>query len=186
MINYPQHARNEQLTTDPRYPIGRFESLGRPLDARERDTRIGAVEAHPARVRSLVGTLDDQRLDRPYREGGWTLRQLTHHLADSHANASIRFRLALTEDRPTIRPYNQDAWAELPDARRGPVEPSLRLLEGLHDRWGRLLRTMEDSDFERLLHHPEIGDVSLDFMLELYAWHCAHHEAHLAAGSTVP
>jgi hypothetical protein len=174
------------LTTDTRYPIGRLEPLRRPLDAQERDVRIDAIEAHPARVRSLVGTLDGRALDRPYRAGGWTFRQLTHHLADSHANASIRFRLALTEVRPTIRPYDQDAWAELPDARQGPVEPSLLLLEGIHDRWCQLLRTMEDRDFERLLRHPEIGDVSLDFMLELYAWHCAHHEAHLAAGSAVP
>lgn len=171
--------------TDPRFPIGRFEPLGRPLEAEERHARIAAIEAHPARVRSLVGTLDDPALDRPYRDGGWTVRQLTHHLADSHANASNRFRLALTEERPTIRPYDQEAWANLPDAKSGPVEPSLRLLEGLHERWGRLMRTMEDGDFERLLHHPEMGDVSLGFMLELYAWHCGHHEAHLA-GSVVP
>jgi hypothetical protein len=168
--------------TDPRYPIGAFEPLARPLTEEEREARIATIEGHPARVRGLVAQLDDERLNVPYRAGGWTLRQLTHHLADSHANACIRVRLALTEDRPTIRPYDQDAWAKLPDARSAPVEGSLRALEGLHERWTTLLRSMSEDDFGRLLHHAEIGDVSLDFMLQLYAWHCAHHEAHLAGG----
>ena len=165
---------------DPRYPVGPFEGLACPLTTGERADRMDVLEAHPARVRSLVVDLSGAQLDAPYREGGWTLRQLTHHLADSHLNAYCRFRLALTEDHPTIRPYDQDAWARLVDAREAPVEGSLELLESLHGRWVLLLRSMEPGDFARTLRHPEIGDVTLDYMLDSYAWHCAHHEAHLS------
>ncbi|MEX2466868.1 MAG: putative metal-dependent hydrolase [Gemmatimonadota bacterium] len=171
--------------TDPRYPIGAFEPVGRPLSEQERNTRIDTIAMHPERVRERVEGLDDDRLDTPYRSGGWTLRQLTHHLADSHMNAYIRFRLALTEEQPTIQPYDQDGWARLTDAERAPVEPSLRILDGLHERWATLLRALDHDDFQKLMRHPEIGDVSLDFMLDLYAWHCAHHEAHLGTGSMV-
>ena len=164
---------------DRRYPIGRFEPMGRGLTNEERRQRIGALAAHPGHVRTVVQDLSDAQLDTAYREGGWTLRQLTHHLADSHLNAYCRFRLALTEEHPTIRPYDQDAWAELADAKSGSVGHSLMLLEGLHARWVQLLDAMRAEDFARSLRHPEIGDVDLDFMLELYAWHCAHHEAHL-------
>ncbi len=165
---------------DPRYPVGPFESLMRPLTEDERAARVDVLARHPDRVRSLVADLSDTRLDTPYREGGWTMRQLTHHLADSHLNAYTRFRLALTEDHPTIRPYDQDGWAGLADAREAPVQVSLVLLEALHVRWVLLLRSMRAEDFARPLRHPEIGDVTLDYMLESYAWHCAHHEAHLA------
>jgi hypothetical protein len=168
--------------TDPRYPVGPFAPGSYPLSQADRARRIETIARHPERVRALVAGLEDHRLDTPYREGGWTLRQLTHHLADSHLNAYTRFRLALTEDHPTIRPYDQDAWARLPDARGEAVELSLRLLEGLHARWVALLLGMRAEDFERSLRHPEIGDVSLDFMLDLYAWHCEHHEAHLRVG----
>jgi len=167
---------------DPRYPVGAFAPIPRALTDREREDRIATIEGHAGRVRAAVSGLDDAALDAPYRSGGWTLRQLVHHLADSHANASIRFRLALTEDRPTIRPYDQEAWAELEDGRRAPVASSLRLLEGLHERWTMLLRSMSEKEFARLLHHPDIGEISLDFMLQLYAWHCLHHEAHLERG----
>jgi len=170
--------------TDPRYPIGAFTPLARPLTEHERAERIATIEGHPARLRAIVSALTDPELDAPYRSGGWTRRQLVHHLADSHANAWIRFRLALTEDRPTIRPYDQDAWAELADSRSAPVESSLRLLEALHERWTTLLRAMSEEDFARLLRHPEIGELSLDFMLQLYAWHGLHHEAHLAGVAT--
>lgn len=166
--------------SDPRFPIGVFASVGRPLTGVEREGRIGILEAHPRRVRATVEGLEDGRLDAPYRQGGWTVRQLTHHLADSHLNAYVRFRLALTEDHPTIRPYDQDAWADLPDARTAPVGPSLQLLEAIHSRWSILLRAMISDDFERTLRHPEIGDVTLDYMLEQYAWHAEHHEAHLS------
>lgn len=165
--------------SDPRYPIGTFTSLRRPLSRAEREARIEVLAAHPRRVREAVEGLQDGRLDAPYREGGWTVRQLTHHLADSHLNAYVRFRLALTEDHPTIRPYDQDAWAHLSDARAAPVAPSLQLLEAIHTRWVMLLRAMAPDDFERTLRHPEIGDVTLDYMLEQYAWHSEHHEAHL-------
>lgn len=167
--------------SDPRYPIGAFASVGRPLTDVERGERIEILEAHPRRVRETVEGLEDGRLDTPYRRGGWTVRQLTHHLADSHLNAYVRFRLALTEDHPSIRPYDQDAWAHLPDARTAPVWPSLQLLEAIHTRWVMLLRAMTSDDFERALRHPEIGDVTLDYMLEQYAWHAEHHEAHLSA-----
>lgn len=166
--------------SDPRYPIGAFASVGRPLTHVEREERIGVIEIHPRRVRDTVEGLRNGRLEAPYRRGGWTVRQLIHHLADSHLNAYVRFRLALTEDHPTIRPYDQDAWAQLPDARTAPVGSSLQLLEGIHARWVILLRGMTPDDFERTLRHPEIGDVTLDYMLELYAWHAEHHEAHLS------
>lgn len=168
------------MAPDPRYPVGPFERPGRPLDAGERVERVAVLEGHPRRVRSHVADLDDAQLDTPYRDGGWTVRQLTHHLADSHLNAYCRFRLALTEDHPTIRPYDQDGWAGLADATEAPVELSLQLLESLHARWVLLLRSMSAEDFGRALRHPEIGDVTLDYMLASYAWHCAHHEAHLA------
>jgi hypothetical protein len=165
---------------DPRYPIGPFTSAGRSLSQAEREACIEVLAGHPARVRESVEGLPDGRLDVPYRDGGWTLRQLTHHLADSHLNAYVRFRLALTEDHPTIRPYDQDAWARLSDARAAPVAPSLQLLEAIHARWVMLLHAMTPEDFERTLRHPEIGDVTLDYMLEQYAWHAEHHEAHLS------
>jgi uncharacterized damage-inducible protein DinB len=166
---------------DPRYPIGRFVARDRTSTAEERETAARVLEGHPARVRAIVADLPDDRLDASYRDGGWSVRQLVHHLADSHLNAYTRFRLALTEEHPTIRPYDQDRWAELPDARSAPVEESLALLEGLHGRWVRLLRALGPEDFRRPLRHPEIGDVTLDFLLEMYAWHARHHEAHLAA-----
>ena len=180
MISYPQTSRHTQCMADPRYPVGAFTPVPRALTEREREDRIVTIEGHPARVRTIVSDLGDADLDTPYRTGGWTRRQLVHHLADSHANAVIRFRLTLTEERPTVRPYDQDAWAMLADCRSAPVESSLRLLEGLHERWTTLMRTMSGDQFARLLHHPEIGEISLDFMLQLYAWHCLHHEAHLA------
>lgn len=166
---------------DPRYPIGSFTPVGRPLTQAEREARIEVLAGHPRRVRETVEGLLEGALDVPYRNGGWTLRQLTHHLADSHLNAYVRFRLALTEDHPTIRPYDQDAWARLSDARAAPVWPSLQLLEAIHTRWVMLLHAMTPVDFERTLRHPEIGDVTLDYMLEQYAWHAEHHEAQLRA-----
>ena len=167
---------------DPRYPVGAFAPATRSLTAGEREARTVTIAGHPTRVRSIVAHLGDAELDTPYRSGGWTRRELVPHLAGSHAHACIRFRLALTEDRPTIRPYDQDAWAMLPDSRTAPVESSLRLLDGLHERCTALLRSMPEEEFARPLRHPEIGEISLDFMLQLYAWHCLHHEAHLAGG----
>ncbi len=160
---------------DPRYPIGPFN----PEDQMPVDELIDEVAALPDRLMEAVTGLDEAKLDTPYREGGWTARQVVHHLADSHLNAYTRFRLALTEERPTIKPYNEKLWAELPDARMGPVQPSLALLEGLHDRWVWLLRGMKPEDFQRVFVHPERGEMTLERTLRLYAWHCRHHLGHL-------
>ena len=164
---------------DLSYPIGRFD-FGKPVVAEARPQLIAEIEAAPARFREAVRGLGDEQLDTPYRPGGWTVRQVVHHFADSHMNAYVRFRLALTENEPTIRPYDQKAWAELPDARTAPVEPSLQLIEGMHARWVRLLETLSDADFARTFRHPELGLVRLDSNLALYAWHGRHHAAHIA------
>jgi hypothetical protein len=134
----------------------------------------------PARLREVVTGLSDDQLDTPYRPGGWTVRQLVHHLADSHINSYVRFRLALTEDEPTIKPYNEGLWAELEDARGLPVDVSLKLLEVLHTRLVALLRSLTPCDWERQFRHPESGIVSLDRNVALYAWHGNHHVAHIA------
>jgi hypothetical protein len=126
-----------------------------------------------------VDGLDEEQLDTPYRPGGWTVRQVVHHLADSHINAFVRFRLGLTEDQPTIKPYDEKLWAELADCRNAPVEMSLSLLEGLHQRWVMLLTGMSDSDYARTIHHPESGILRLDTYLATYGWHSRHHVAHI-------
>lgn len=161
-----------------RYPIGRFQP--RPsLDARERVDLIEQIEALPEQLRNSVSGLTDEQLDTPYRPGGWTVRQVVHHLPDSHMNAYVRFKLAATEDTPTIRPYDQESWAEQADAREAPIELSLRILDALHARWGWWLRSLSEEDWNRSFDHPEIGRVRLDANLQLYAWHCAHHLAHI-------
>ncbi|MEQ1854842.1 MAG: YfiT family bacillithiol transferase [Longimicrobiales bacterium] len=162
-----------------KYPTGRFSSVRRPLTPEERAARIEAIRALPSTIRAAVAGLDDRRLDTPYREGGWTLRQVVHHVVDSHTNAYIRFKLAVTEDRPTIKPYQEKLWAELPDARTLPVEASLAILDALHARWVAFLQALEPEHFGRPLRHPETGDFTVDMMLELYAWHGAHHVAHI-------
>jgi uncharacterized damage-inducible protein DinB len=163
-----------------RYPVGRFTREEQVTPAR-RAGWIEEIAALPAALRDAVAELDDARLDTPYREGGWTVRQVVHHLADSHLNAYTRFRLALTEEQPTIRPYDEKGWAELPDARQGPVELSLALLESLHARWSMLLRGVTPEQWGRTLVHPEQGRVlTLDDLLQLYAWHGRHHLAHIA------
>lgn len=167
--------------TDPRFPIGPLEFKGRTLTEDERSSLIDAVEAHPANMRAAVADLSDEQLDTPYREEGWTVRQVVHHVVDSHLNSYQRFKLVLTEDRPTIRTYKEAAWAELPEAKTAPVEISLALLEALHVRWVMVLRGMTGTDFEKLLDHPEIGDISADQLLEIYGWHCPHHEGHITS-----
>lgn len=163
---------------DPRYPIGRFE---RPdtITADDRSRFIGEIEALPTQIRASIAGLDEAQLDTPYREGGWTLRQVIHHLADSHINSFIRFKLALTEDSPTITAYKEDMWAETADSRAMDVQASLAVLEGLHKRWVTLLRSLSDSDFERTFRHPERGLMRLDVNLALYAWHGKHHAEHI-------
>ncbi len=165
---------------DLRYPIGGFSPKGTPLTAAERNELIGRIEAHPGNVHDAVADLSEEQLDTPYREGGWTVRQLVHHLVDSHMNAYVRFKLGVTEDVPAIRPYDQDAWALSAEAVAGSLQLSLPLLEGLHRRWVAFLRTLADDEFRRTVHHPEMEtDLTLDTLLELYGWHCRHHEAHI-------
>jgi uncharacterized damage-inducible protein DinB len=163
---------------DLRYPVGRCP---RPdsFSAAERAAAIENVAATPARLRAAVAELSEPQLDTPYRPGGWTVRQVVHHVPDSHANAFIRLKLALTEDNPTIKPYDQEAWAKLEDARSTPIETSLTLLDAIHDRWLRLWRAMSPSDFERTLYHPENGPMNLDQLLAMYDWHGRHHVAHV-------
>lgn len=167
--------------SDPRYPIGPFRPLARPLTPEERAERIRIIEAHPGRMRAAVADLDDAQLDTPYRDGGWTVRQVVHHVVDSHLNAYVRFKLAVTEDHPTVGTYEEKLWAELPDAREAPVEGSLQILESLHRRWVAFLRNLEADDFRRPLSHPESGDITVDTLLELYGWHGPHHEAHITS-----
>lgn len=162
---------------DLRYPIGRFAppvSSGPALRAEH----IDILRALPANLKSAVSHLSDSQLDAPYREGGWTVRQLVHHIADSHANSYVRFKLALTEDWPTIKPYDEAAWALLADSRL-PIGPSLAIIAGLHERWVALLESLSDSDFERGYNHPEMGRQNLAAVLPLYAWHSRHHTAHI-------
>jgi len=164
---------------DLQYPVGRFP---RPdaYTAEERRAAIESVAAAPARFRAAVAGLTDAQLDTPYRPGGWTVRQVVHHVPDSHANAFIRLKLALTEDNPTIKPYDQEAWSKLEDARSTPIETSLTLLDAIHDRWLRVLRAMSPSEFSRTLYHPENGSMNLDQLLAMYEWHGRHHTAHVA------
>jgi hypothetical protein len=164
--------------SDPRYPIGRFTYEGPPGET-ERNRLIDDIEHAPAALRAAVEGLSTQQLDTAYREGGWTVRQVAHHLPDSHMNAYVRFKLALTEDEPTIKPYAEDRWAELGDTRLTPPAVSLALLESLHDRWVRLLRSVSPPDWKRTFRHPELGVVSLEKNVALYAWHGRHHVAHI-------
>jgi len=167
--------------TDPRYPVGQWQRRDE-LTPDERRTMIEAIAATPQKMRDAVAGLSDAQLDTPYREGGWTLRQVVHHVPDSHMNSYFRFKLALTEESPTIRPYDEAKWAELEDSRSTPIETSLRLLESVHDRWVRILRSMSDADFQRKLLHPEHkGPLTLDTMLSLYDWHGKHHVAHITS-----
>src|SRR5208283_4429646 len=144
--------------TDLRYPIGKFNYDG-PLTEENRQRLLGDIAQAPANLRSAVKGLTEAQLDTPYRPGGWTVRQVVHHLADSHLNSYVRFRLALTEDEPTIKPYDQEHWANLSDARTAPAELSLTLLDTLHQRWVLLLRSLKPEDFSRALKHPELGRV---------------------------
>jgi uncharacterized damage-inducible protein DinB len=161
-----------------RYPIGNFEW---PASATGGDRRefIREIADLPRKLREAVAGLTDAQLDTPYRPGGWTVRQVVHHLADSHIHSYIRFKLAVTEDQPTIKPYDEARWAELKEARTAPVDISLDLIDALHRRWVMLLENMTDADFKRAFHHPENGIMALDSTVEMYAWHGRHHVAHI-------
>jgi uncharacterized damage-inducible protein DinB len=165
------------ISDSERYPIGKFQ----PPSSYTAETRRRAMETlHelPARLASAVSGLSDAQLDTPYREGGWTLRQVVHHIADSHANSFIRFKLALTEENPAIKPYDENAWANLADSRL-PVDVSLRMTAAIHERWIALLEAMSGADFARGFMHPENGLLTLDLALAIYAWHSLHHTAHI-------
>ena len=164
--------------TDPRYPIGKAD-LKTVLSDDERQTAIAAIAAAPANLRAAVAGLTPEQLDTPYRDGGWTVRQVIHHVPDSHMNAYVRFKLALTEDEPTIKPYMEDRWAQLPDCQSTPLEVSVVLLESLHDRFVRVLRSMRPEEWKRAFKHPELGLMPLEKNLALYSWHGRHHVAHI-------
>jgi hypothetical protein len=166
--------------TDLRYPIGDFSWQGSSTP-RQRNEWIDQIAAVPAELRQAVVGLSEKQLDTPYRPGGWSVRQVVHHVADSHMNSFIRFKLALTEDCPTIKPYAEARWAETSDARLSPVDLSLALLDPLHARWVVLLRSLSETDFARQLTHPEAGVMTLDQMASLYAWHGRHHIAHITS-----
>jgi uncharacterized damage-inducible protein DinB len=169
------------MASDPRYPIGTFQRRDE-LTADERAAMLDDIAAAPARMREAVAGLTAEQLDTPYREGGWTLRQVVHHVPDSHLNAYCRLKLALTEEQPTIRPYDESLWAKLEDVKRTPVEVSLTLLESLHARWMDLFRAMKPEDFRRTFKHPEHdGTQTLDWLVAMYAWHGRHHVGHITA-----
>jgi len=166
--------------TDLRYPIGKFKFEG-PTTPEQREELLNQIEQAPNRLRAAVNGLSDQQLDTPYRPEGWSVRQVAHHVPDSHLNAYVRYKLALTEDEPTIKPYAEDRWAQLADTQATPVEVSLAMLDSLHDRWVRLLRSLQPEDWKRAFRHPELGLVSLEKNLALYAWHGRHHVAHITS-----
>jgi hypothetical protein len=168
------------MEPDLRYPIGKFEPVI-SLTPDQRRSDIDAIAETPARLISAVTGLTPAQLDTPYRPGGWTVRQVVHHVPDSHLNSYLRFKLTATEDEPMIKPYDEALWAELADAKTAPIEPSLALLENLHTRWVMFLRSLEPADWARLFRHPDWGRVSLDFALAQYAWHGKHHVAHITA-----
>lgn len=168
-----REARLEEL----RYPVGRFDP-SIEIAHTARAALIDGIEQLPGQLRAIIPMFSEAQLDTPYREGGWTVRQILHHLPDSHLNAYIRFKLALTEDNPRIKTYDEARWAELPDS-HAPVENSLVLLEALHKRWAFLLRRMDAADFAKTLDHPEWGAINLGVMLRMYEWHCRHHLGHV-------
>jgi len=166
--------------TDLRFPVGKFHFEG-PLTESQKQASLDEIARTPAKLRAAVKGLSEAQLDAPYRPGGWTVRQVVHHLPDSHMNSYVRFKLALTESEPTIKPYAEDRWAELADSKSTPVEVSLTLLESLHDRWAHLLRSLSPEDWKRTFRHPEMGAMTLEKTLALYAWHGRHHVAHITS-----
>ncbi len=165
-------------SSDPRFPIGRRVKVENPSPAQVNEW-LHDMDELPRNLRSAVAGLNDSQLDTPYRDGGWTVRQVVHHIADSHANAAMRLRLALTEDNPTIKPYLEAKWAELEDARQAPIAASLTLIEALHARMLILLRSLSAADRERPMTHPEHGRMRILDLMGLYAWHGRHHTAHI-------
>jgi len=163
---------------DLRYPIGRFKAPS-AITAQDRAAHIAVLRELPGRLTSAVNGLNDAQLDTPYRDGGWTVRQVVHHVPDSHLNAYVRLKLALTEDRPTIKPYNEAAWAELADSKSTPIEVSQALLDAVHVRFVQLWRSLKPEHFARTLIHPDHGERTVDWLLFVYEWHGKHHTAHI-------
>ena len=166
--------------TDLRYPIGKFTFDGSSSEA-DRQKFIDDIEQTPAKLGAAVQGLSQEKLNTPYRPGGWTVRQVVHHLPDSHLNSYVRFKLALTEEEPTIKPYYEDRWAELQEAKTAAIELSLALLDSLHKRWVLMLRSMKSEDWKRTFRHPDLGVVSLEKNVALYSWHGRHHVAHITS-----
>jgi uncharacterized damage-inducible protein DinB len=166
------------MPIDRRYPIGPF-TYDPDVTAATRAAAIATIASLPRELRTVTAPLTDRQIDTPYRDGGWTVRQVVHHVADSHINAYVRFRWALTEDTPTLKAYDENAWSRLPDAATAPVALSLDLLSALHARWVALLNSLTDDDFARAMVHPKSGQQPLDRFLQLYAWHGRHHTAHV-------
>lgn len=165
------------MSEDLRFPVGKFEKIEVTNELRKQF--IQTISELPQKLRDAVNDLNEEQLETQYRPEGWTIKQVVHHIADSHSNSLIRFKLALTEDIPPIKPYMEDRWAELADAKHAPIDLSLSLIDGLHARWALVLQNMSAEDFERKLFHPEHGEVDLNYMLSLYDWHCRHHLAHI-------
>jgi uncharacterized damage-inducible protein DinB len=163
---------------DARYPVGKMV-MPKEIDQTMREEAIATIARTPKNLREAVRGLNDAQLDTPYREGGWTVRQVVHHVPDSHVNAYVRVKLALTEETPTIRVYDEALWAELPDGKSAPIEGSQVLLDALHERWDRLWRSMKPEDFSRKLVHPQWGERPIDWLLFIYEWHGRHHTAHI-------
>jgi len=174
---YYNHYMQPAASRDPRFPVGKFEYVP-ATTAEQRDARIRTIAQLPAKVSAAVQGISEAQLETPYREGGWTVRQVVHHFADSHANALIRFKLALTEETPTIKPYAEDDWAKLADSAL-PIEPSLQMLQGVHTRLVALMRSLSDAQWQRAFLHPQMGPMTLEKLLALYAWHSDHHFAHI-------
>jgi len=165
-----------------RFPVGRFERLKAPLDREARARHIETIAQAPATFQALTRGRSDAELDTRYRPDGWTVRQVVHHIVDSHINAYVRMKFAITEDAPTIKVYDEAKWAELPEAKTGPIDMSIALLDALHRRWMMFLRGLSDADFARVYVHPELGRVTLDEGLALYSWHSRHHAGHVKLG----
>jgi len=170
----------EQTAVDPRYPIGKYQP--QPFSSKQKQDWINDIRFLPGGLEQAVLNLDEAQLNTPYRDGGWTVKQLVHHVADSHMNAYCRFKLGLTEENPTIKPYEEALWAELPDTKNLPINISLTLLHALHSRWIEILVDMKDEEFNRTVFHPEHKkDLTLWFLLGTYAWHSRHHTAHITS-----
>ena len=165
---------------DPRFPIGKF-SFPESVTAEQREQWISEIAQVPQQLRAAIAGLNETQIETPYRDGGWTVRQVVHHVPESHMNAYIRFKLALTENEPAVTAYDEDAWAKLPDVADTPLETSLAILDAVHDRWVRVLRRIEGPQWQRTFRHPQIGLVKLEGNLALYAWHGRHHTAHVTS-----